>query len=892
MDPPWSHPLPPALHSTRDSGDWSAQYHANSGWVYGRSKNTLEHIQDDRYERNRETNIHWPFQSRAEWRLGKFLAENLMQAQINAFLKLDWLDSQKPSFSSARQLLDWMDALLSGLRWQVMELEVDGYNMEKKIELIYRDGLEVVESLFRNPIFAQNMMFDPLHVWRNVECEYGEWFTAREATRIQDTLPEGATLVPIIAASDKTPVTRHTGSLEMHPLFLTIANIDSDVRMKATAYAWHCVAFMPTVKFDVHPDYQTILQARLWHRCVDIVTEKLKCAANVGEFMTDPFGDVWHCFMPLVAWTVDLPEQQLITSMSRNASPVTLATLEHFRDSMHQPPRTKNCTLDLIHMISGDVEPWMLDRFQKIAKANQLLGIHLLFFRNWKNSNPSCFLVPKVLHSLHKFFWDHVLKWCKEVVGTDELDARYKVHHKCVGVRHFNSGISCATQMTGHEYRDIQHTIVAMITGAAPPAMVWSIHALIDFIYLAQRHVHTESSIGDMEASLAEFHATKHSILEAGGRAGKDNFNIPKLELMLSFADAIRRSGGLIQYSANVSERLLITHCKVLFTWTNRQSDFAEQIIHLLDREEHIRLLDVYLLLCKHDEPLVNAAEDEENLCSTDPASTWISHVAPGEQHHFKAPRSIRNLFTKSLMSNGATAVLSITVTPDRSKLEIADISNLYALPDLTTRLNEYVARHRESTTSSPTPQVFDEIAVWYKFCIQQYLTCRPSVIMPSQVVQAQPPSSDFPFGNCDIVLLNANGQSQDNLGFHVAEVRAVFQLIHSCRSHDLPDFLSQPLLYVRPFHVIATPDSQPDTHLWILERVYSPSSPQAPACRMGFILPLTEVTHAVDLVPVFGEKVDCTLTMVSSQERYDHFYLNSYASKEDFDMLYTLGQM
>ncbi|KAI6123492.1 hypothetical protein EDD16DRAFT_1517957 [Pisolithus croceorrhizus] len=293
-----------------------------------------------------------------------------------------------------------------------------------------------------------------------------------------------------------------------------------------------------------------------------------------------------------------------------------------------------------------------------------------------------------------------------------------------------------------------------MIAGAAPPAMVQSIRALIDFIYLAQRHVHTESSIGDMEASLAEFHATKHSILEAGGRAGKDNFNIPKLELMLSFADAIRRSGGLIQYSANVSERLLITHCKVpVHPGPTGSPDFAEQIVCLLD---HMT------------EPLVNAAEDEENLCSTDPASTWISHVAPGEQHHFKAPRSIRNLFTKSLMSNGATAVLSITVTPDRSKLEIADISNLYALPDLTTRLNEYVARHRESTTSSPTPRVFDEIAVWYKFRIQH------------QVVQAQPPSSDFPFGNCDIVLLNANGQSQDNLGFHVAEVRAVFQLIAS----------------------------------------------------------------------------------------------------------------
>ncbi|KIK12718.1 hypothetical protein PISMIDRAFT_32753, partial [Pisolithus microcarpus 441] len=293
------------------------------------------------------------------------------------------------------------------------------------------------------------------------------------------------------------------------------------------------------------------------------------------------------------------------------------------------------------------------------------------------------------------------------------------------------------------------------------------------------------------------------------------------------------------------------------------------------------RLLDVYLLLREHDEPLVNAAKDEENLlCSADPTSTWISRVVPGEQHHFKAPRSIRNLFTKGLMSNGATAALSVTVTPDRSKLKIADISNLYALPDFTTGLNEYVARHAESTTSGPTPRVFDEIAVWYKFRIQQYSTCRPSMIMPSQVVQAQPLSSDLPFGNCDAVLLNVDGQSQDN-PVHVAEVRAVFQLVRSHHSRDLPDFLSQPLLYVWPFHVIATPDSQLDTCLWILERVYSPSSPQAPACRIGFILPLTEVTHAADLVPVFGEKVDHTLTMVSSQERYDRFYLNSYVTKE-----------
>ncbi|KAI6000151.1 hypothetical protein F5J12DRAFT_906658 [Pisolithus orientalis] len=348
-------------------------------------------------------------------RIGKQISTGLSKAQINTFLKLDWLDSQKPSFKSACQLLDWMDTLPSGPGWQVMQLKVDGYDTGKKIDLVYCNGLEVVESLFGNPIFAQNMTFDPLCIQRNVEEEYGEWFTAQE-----DTLPEGMTLVPVIAASDKTPITRYTGGLEMHPLFLMIANIDADIHMKATAHAWQCVAFVPVVKFEVHPDYWTIFWSWLWHKCVNIVTEKLKCATNCREFMADLF---------------DLPEQQLIATVSRNASPVTLTTLDKFGDST-------SYTLDLIHTVSCQKKPWDLDAFQKLVKANHLLGVHLPFWWDWKNSNVCCFLIPKILHMVHKLFFNHVLKWCKEVVGSDELDTHYKVHHKHVRVHHFAAGVS------------------------------------------------------------------------------------------------------------------------------------------------------------------------------------------------------------------------------------------------------------------------------------------------------------------------------------------------------------------------------------------------------------------------------------------------------------------
>ena len=116
-------------------------------------------------------------------------------------------------------------------------------------------------------------------------------------------------MIPIIISSDKTTVTRHTGALEMHPVFVTIGNIQSDVRMQATSYAWRCVAFIPTPEFKIHSDFRSLLSARLFHHCQDIVFASLKEAAERGAQMTDALGYVRRCFTPLVGYIADLPEQ-------------------------------------------------------------------------------------------------------------------------------------------------------------------------------------------------------------------------------------------------------------------------------------------------------------------------------------------------------------------------------------------------------------------------------------------------------------------------------------------------------------------------------------------------------------------------------------------------------
>ncbi|KIK74895.1 hypothetical protein PAXRUDRAFT_174383 [Paxillus rubicundulus Ve08.2h10] len=59
----------------------------------------------------------------------------------------------------------------------------------------------------------------------------------------------------------------------------------------------------------------------------------------------------------------------------------------------------------------------------------------------------------------------------------------------------------------------------------------------------------------------------------------------------------------------------------------------------------------------------------------------------------------------------------------------------------------------------------------------------------------------------------------------------------------------------------------------------------------LSLVIPLTEVTQAVDLVPIFGASVDHMVMTTTSQEVYDKSFLNYYTGKECFNTLYeTVG--
>ncbi|KAG1817122.1 uncharacterized protein BJ212DRAFT_1299292 [Suillus subaureus] len=758
----------------------------------------LDRLDDDPYAYQRKINHYYPFHDEGEWELGKFLVENLTQTQMIKFLKLKWFNTHaRPSFNTKDQLLDWMDSLPCFMEWKVSKMEFSGYKTVHPIELIWRNALEVIKQLFSDPIFMNHMTYTPHIVNVGNKHEYGDYMSADMAWRIQDHLPVDATQVPIILGSDKTHVTQITRGLEMHPVFITISNINSEVRSKATLRAWQCIAYMPIAKFRVHSDYQSILQVRLWHKCMDLVLANLKATALDGCFMPDSSRYICYVFTPLIAHICDLLEASMIATVTKNASPVTMAVQEDFGDGTLHPPHTGEHTLRQLIEISCKVDPWDLDKFQKAAKAVNLSGVHMPYWHNWIYACPSIFLTGEILHTCFKFFADHPLKWVKEAVGAYELDNCFIIQHKRVGTRHFTKGIMQVKQMTGR---------------ATSPQFIRTIHAIVEFIYLAQNPVHSSETLQSMEQALSDFHFFKGAIIEAKARKGKggikDNFFIPKLELLQSFKGTVQRLGTLMQFSADMTECLLITHCKDLFQRMAQQGkDFTEQCMQILNRQEAMEIFDLYALLTSRGAPLVNAMHAEEDeVATTNPTLSWVSRVLPDEV-------------------NG------------------------------------------EHTRWDPK---YGHYQAWNKFWLQLHSAFQQRVIMPSRVVQAYLPSNDFPLGNCDAVLIDAmgiNGKMSSNL--------------------ELPSYLSDPLLYIQFFHFISSPDDHPELAMWTMEHAYTQDQ-DGNRYREGAVVRVTDVTHAVELIPVYGEAVADGVSSATCLEHYEHFFLNSFTDKESYHTFST----
>jgi hypothetical protein len=57
---------------------------------------------------------------------------------------------------------------------------------------------------------------------------------------------------------------------------------------------------------------------------------------------------------------------------------------------------------------------------------------------------------------------------------------------------------------------------------------------------------------------------------------------------------------------------------------------------------------------------------------------------------------------------------------------------------------------------------------------------------------------------------------------------------------------------------------------------------------RLDAVTPLADVTHAVELILVYGQGTNCMVSAAMSMEVYKHLYLNNFLDKEVYHSLHS----
>ncbi|KAJ3965272.1 hypothetical protein EV361DRAFT_776715, partial [Lentinula raphanica] len=120
--------------------------------------------------------------------------------------------------------------------------------------LIYhRDPIEAIKSLWGDPALASDLVYRPAKLFRNSKHKeddriFSEMWTGSFWNAVQGQLPSGATLAPVILATDKTQLTQFSGNKSAYPVYLTLGNIPKELRRKPGTRACVLLAYLSVDK--------------------------------------------------------------------------------------------------------------------------------------------------------------------------------------------------------------------------------------------------------------------------------------------------------------------------------------------------------------------------------------------------------------------------------------------------------------------------------------------------------------------------------------------------------------------------------------------------------------------------------------------------------------------
>jgi len=402
----------------------------------------------------------------------------------------------------------------------------------------------------------------------------------------------GATILPIILASDKTQVTSFGGK-SVYPVYITIGNIPKDIRRKPSTHTQALLAYLPVDSLD-HIDSATSRRRavpNLFHLCMHHVLEPLEQPGRTGVMMKSGDGFFRRCHPILAVFAGDHPEQCLAACTKANECPKGTASPDSLGENEPCHLRDAGDILDALAAYDPDKQP---EEYNLFCKGVGIKPVIHPFWESLPYAHIYQSLTPDVLHQLHQGVIKHLISWLVKEFGAAELDARCRAMPLNHNVRHFAKGISNLKRASGKEHAAVAKIILGAIAGLplsngrSAGKLLCATRGLLDFLYLAQLPSHNDETLKDLDDALTTFHLNKSIFVDLEIR---EDFNLPKLHSLQHYISSIKLFGTTDNYNTEYSERLHIDLAKDAYAATNHKEELP-QMTAWLERKEKITQFD------------------------------------------------------------------------------------------------------------------------------------------------------------------------------------------------------------------------------------------------------------------------------------------------------------
>ena len=558
---------------------------AEAGKVLGRA----EGLYDKHLKYGSDWNPWHPFANAFDYQQARALSTQ-KKKWVDDYLRVGLDCFQTTSFQSASELWELLRGLDFGLgsdSW----LEAAGYH-----GTIYcRDIFVCMKFLLGHLAFAEDLDFAPVQLFDSAdnriytEMNSGDWWW-----ETQEHLPNGASIIPIILASDKTHLTNFSGDKSAWPLYMSIGNIHKDVRRTASRRAWILVGFIPVPPKGA-PD-----SSAAWHHAVHTIIGALK------EVKIDGPGYQWdcadgflrRCYPILAAWIGDYPEISTLTQIIGGACPVCEIpkgiAMGHDKQSRKFKPR---CVAEY----QGRLDDC----------ADELKQVHLQPMSNLFWDYPLCDVYrlwqPDTLHQLYLGIVKDLFQWVTgymKIRGMkEEFDARFTSVPHYPNMLRFNKPFDALKNGTwqGKEIREMLRSLGAvcapLLSSDAPGKtsterasdieVMKTIRALVEFTLLSRQRAHSRISLKHLQESLERFYRCK--VVFAPQRASsarkarlEKDFSIQATEAKKEAMNKFESSLQSRVYKATAAQQRVFQvrlkeELEVLRIWSEPDKAFAER---------------------------------------------------------------------------------------------------------------------------------------------------------------------------------------------------------------------------------------------------------------------------------------------------------------------------